>query len=132
MQSAATAAIARRPRERRRAAGRRRLASGREREKTASVSAQVLVYTTGYCPYCYQAKRLLNKKRAPFTEIEVDDRPELRSWLRSASGQTTVPQVFINGVSVGGYTDIAALDGEGELDRLLAEPPSATDPTPPR
>jgi glutaredoxin 3 len=89
------------------------------------VSAEVFVYTTGYCPYCVQAKRLLSKKKAPFTEVGVDDRADLRSWLASASGQRTVPQVFINGKSVGGFSDLDALDRKGDLDRLLAESPAA-------
>jgi glutaredoxin 3 len=89
------------------------------------VSAQVTVYTTGYCPYCLQAKRLLTKKKAPFTEVDVSDRPDLRSWLQTASGQKTVPQVFINGKSVGGFSDIDGLDRKGQLDRLLAEAPPA-------
>jgi glutaredoxin 3 len=89
------------------------------------VPAHVLVYTTPWCPYCHAAKRLLGTKQASFTEVDVDDRPDLRSWLASASGQRTVPQVFINGHPVGGYDDIEALDEEGQLDRLLAEPPPA-------
>jgi glutaredoxin 3 len=89
------------------------------------VNADVLVYTTGYCPYCTQAKRLLTKKKAPFTEVGVDDRADLRSWLASTSGQKTVPQIFINGKSVGGFSELDALDRKGELDRLLAEGPPA-------
>ena len=86
-------------------------------------AANVLVYTTEYCPYCIRAKALLAKKSVAFTEVNVEDRPELRSWLVSASGQRTVPQIFINNESIGGFTEMAELDREGELDRLLAEPP---------
>jgi glutaredoxin 3 len=89
------------------------------------VSARIIIYTTEYCPYCHQAKRLLTQKKAAFTEVDVGDRPDLRSFLTSASGQSTVPQVFINGESVGGFTDIAALDRRGELDRLIAASPPA-------
>ena len=46
-----------------------------------------------------------------------------RAWLAQVTGRTTVPQVFINGKSVGGADDLRALDAKGELDRLLAEPP---------
>ncbi len=86
-------------------------------------SAQVTVYSTGYCPYCHRAKALLQAKRVDFVEVDVEDRPDLRSWLRSASGQTTVPQVFVNNRSIGGFSDMAALDRRGELDPLLAEAP---------
>src|ERR1700761_7839783 len=94
-----------------------RLASGADREKTRKMSAlaDVRIYLTSACPYCVAAKRLLKQKGAAYTEIDVDDRSELRSWLVSASGQRTVPQIFINGQSVGGYSDIAALDQKGKL-----------------
>src|SRR5262249_44417720 len=89
----------------------------------AQMSADVVVYTTLTCPYCVAAKRLLGNKQVAFTEIDVAGRPDLRSWLVSASGQGTVPQVFINGRSLGGFTDIDALDRDGELDPLLGQAP---------
>ena len=84
-------------------------------------SAQVTVYSTEYCPFCARAKALLKQKRVDFVEVNVEDRPDLRSWLRSASGQTTVPQVFVNNRSIGGFSDMSALDQQGELDGLLDE-----------
>ncbi len=95
-------------------------------------SAQVTVYTTGWCPYCARAKSLLKRKNVDFVEVDVDDRPDLRSWLKSASGQTTVPQVFVNNRALGGFSDISDLDGRGRLDPLLAEPPPAGLPPLPR
>lgn len=96
------------------------------------MSADVLIYTTNYCPYCTRAKQLLTRKKAAFTEVNVEDRAEVRNWLGSASGQRTVPQVFINGVSVGGFSDLDALDRRGALDPLLAEAPKADAPKLPR
>ncbi len=93
------------------------------------MAANVIIYTTDYCPYCHQAKNLLKRKKAAFTEVNVEHRPDLRSFLVQASRQRTVPQVFINGQSVGGFSDIAALDRKGELDRLLAAPPPADMPS---
>jgi glutaredoxin 3 len=85
------------------------------------VSAKVTVYTTDYCPYCVRAKDLLKRKHVAFDEVNVETRDDLRSWLVSASGQRTVPQIFINGASVGGFTELAALDKKGLLDPMLAE-----------
>ena len=96
------------------------------------MSADVVVYTTPTCPYCVAAKRLLGKKQVAFTEVDVDDRPDLRSWLVSASGQRTVPQVFVNGRSLGGFTDIDALDRDGGLDPLLRRAPDPSAPALPR
>ena len=85
--------------------------------------ARVVVYTTRYCGYCHAAKRLLNAKGVSFEEIACDTRPDLRTWLRQASGQRTVPQIFINNDSIGGYSELAALESRGSLDPRLAEAP---------
>jgi glutaredoxin 3 len=88
------------------------------------MAAQVEVYVTTYCPYCIRAKALLQKKGVPFKEIDVSNDDAKRAWLMKASGQRTVPQIFINGKSVGGSDDIHALDRAGKLDALLAESPT--------
>lgn len=81
--------------------------------------ADVKVYVTDYCPYCTRAKGLLKRKGVAFTEIDVSADPEARAWLVSTTGMRTVPQIFIDGKSVGGSDDIHALDRAGELDKLL-------------
>jgi glutaredoxin 3 len=92
------------------------------------MAAQVTIYTTGYCPYCNMAKDLLEKKAVDFAEINVESRPELREWLIKKSRQRTVPQIFVNGEPLGGFSDIAALDKQGKLDPLLARDPAPSDP----
>ncbi len=84
--------------------------------------AEVVIYTKHFCGYCTRAKRLLSQKGVAFREIDVSSDPASRRWLAQVSGQSTVPQIFINGQSVGGYDDIAELDADGELDPLLAAP----------
>ena len=83
------------------------------------MAAQVKIFTTSWCGYCRSALSLLRKKGVDFEQIDADD-PKTRKWLREVTGRTTVPQIFIDGQSVGGYTDIRDLDERGELDRLLA------------
>jgi glutaredoxin 3 len=90
--------------------------------------ARVVVYSTDYCPYCDRAKALLMKKGVRYEEIRVEDRPELRNWLAQTTKQRTVPQVFVNGRPLGGFTDIASLDRRGELDPLLEAAPAPEDP----
>jgi glutaredoxin 3 len=94
--------------------------------------AEVLIYLTGWCPYCDAAKRLLKKKDQPFESVDVDARAELREWLIEATGQRTVPQIFINGESVGGYSDLSALERAGKLDSMLATAPPEGRPALPR
>ena len=82
--------------------------------------AEVEIYTTPYCPYCLNAKRLLHSKGVGFHEIDVSRSDALRqAMVERADGRRTVPQIFIGGKGVGGYDDIAELDDEGKLDRLL-------------
>jgi glutaredoxin 3 len=83
------------------------------------MAAEVIVYATRFCPYCMMARRLLNKKGIEFTEISVSGDTALWDEMEQKSGRNTVPQIFINGESVGGYDDIAALDRQGELDQKL-------------
>lgn len=80
----------------------------------------VRIYTTRTCGYCYAAKDLLEQKRVPFEEIDVSNDPEKRAWLRDATGRHTVPQIFIDGRAIGGFTDLERLEQTGELDRLLS------------
>ena len=79
----------------------------------------VVVYLAGWCPYCERARSLLSKKGIQFREIDVDDDPQLREEMIARSGRRTVPQIFIGEKHVGGCDDLLALDGRGELDRLL-------------
>jgi glutaredoxin 3 len=88
------------------------------------MAADVVVYRTPYCPYCVRATMLLQRKGVPFREVDVSSDPEARERLLRETGQRTVPQIFINGVSVGGYDDIALLDRRGALDPLLREAPT--------
>jgi glutaredoxin 3 len=69
------------------------------------------------------AERLLRGKGVTFQVEDVTGNPTRRKWLRERTGRSTVPQVFINGRPVGGYTDLAALESVGRLDALLAWPP---------
>lgn len=80
---------------------------------------QIEVYTTEYCSYCNAVKNLLNRNGVPFVEIDVSRDPGKRVWLVQKTGQRTVPQVFVNGVSLGGHSEILALQNSGKLNSIL-------------
>jgi glutaredoxin 3 len=83
----------------------------------------VTVYTTSYCAYCHIAKALLSKKGIPYVEVDVTGDDDMRRKLVVMSGgKRTVPQIWIGDKHVGGFTDLAALERRGELERLLAHP----------
>jgi glutaredoxin 3 len=80
------------------------------------------MYTTAVCPYCVRAEQLLKRKGVQQIEkVRVDLQPELRVEMMEKTGRRTVPQIYINGVYVGGYDDLAALDQAGGLVELLAK-----------
>ena len=81
--------------------------------------AEVVIYTTSYCPYCTGAKALLRSKNIVFREIDVTRDERLRGEMEKLSQRYTVPQIFIDGRPIGGYDDARRLDALGELDRLL-------------
>ncbi len=90
-----------------------------ERKDKGRGMPNVRISTTLYCGYCTQAKRLLERKGVPYQEIDVSRDPPKRRWLVEATGMTTVPQVFVDDVSHGGYTDLLALEREGSLNGIL-------------
>jgi glutaredoxin 3 len=80
-----------------------------------SFDCPVVVYLTPWCSFCNRAKRLLQSRGIAFESVDVSGDAEARAWLRKATGQHTVPQIFIHRESVGGYTELAALDAAGGL-----------------
>ncbi len=80
----------------------------------------ITLYTTPVCPYCTRAKDLLKRKGQSWTEVDVSDPTEREKMIIKAKGRRTVPQIFIGDIHVGGFDDLAALDRQGELDKLLA------------
>ncbi|MBS0319233.1 MAG: glutaredoxin 3 [Proteobacteria bacterium] len=81
----------------------------------------VTMYSTGVCPYCVQAERLLTAKGVTaIDKIRVDLDPARREEMMRRSGRRTVPQIWIGDTHVGGYDDLAALERAGKLGPLLA------------
>lgn len=84
------------------------------------MSAAIVIYTKDWCPYCADAKALLNEKGADFTEIDLVKEPGRRDeMVTKAGGRTSVPQIFIDGAHVGGCDDLYALNAAGKLNSLL-------------
>ena len=81
---------------------------------------KVLIYTKTVCPYCDRAKSLLKSKGVTWKEINLERQPEqIAELIQRAEGRRTVPQIFVDGVGLGGFDDIAALDRQGKLDPIL-------------
>ena len=84
--------------------------------------AKVLMYSTGVCPFCLMAERLLKSKGAEIEKVRVDLEPARRDEMIERTGRRTVPQIYVGARHIGGYDELAALDRAGGLDSLLSAP----------
>ena len=82
--------------------------------------SKVTMYSTGVCPYCVMAERLLTAKGVAIDKIRVDLEPARREEMMTRTGRRTVPQIYVGEKHVGGYDDLSQLDRAGDLDPLLA------------
>jgi len=81
--------------------------------------ARVTIYTTGVCPYCVRAKRLLGELVIAYEEIDVGrDEARRAEMVSRTGGRMSVPQIFIDGEHVGGYDELRALAERGGLASL--------------
>lgn len=79
------------------------------------------MYSTGMCPFCVMAEKLLIAKGVKDLEkVRIDLSPDRRDEMMQRTGRRTVPQIYVGETHVGGYDDLAALDRAGKLDPLLA------------
>lgn len=82
--------------------------------------ASVIIYSTLTCPYCNNAKALLDSKGVKYQDIRVDNDPAKKEeMIMKSDGRRTVPQIFIDGQHVGGFDDLQKLQSSGNLDKLL-------------
>jgi len=84
-------------------------------------TATIVIYTWDHCPYCRKALALLDSKALKYQQIKLDGDEEAREQmsLKTKGNRKSVPQIFINDVSVGGCDDIHALDASGELESMV-------------
>ena len=84
------------------------------------MTASVLMYSTGVCPYCMMAERLLKSKGIDTIEkVRIDLDPQQRDEMMRKTGRRTVPQIYIGDTHVGGFDDLSALDRAGKLEPML-------------
>ncbi|XP_003738298.1 glutaredoxin [Galendromus occidentalis] len=87
-------------------------------------ASPLVVFSKTTCPYCDKAKRILEKYKAQYDLIELNQREDgqaIQDVLKGITGARSVPRVFIGGKCIGGGDDTARLDSEGKLESLLKE-----------
>ena len=78
----------------------------------------IKIYTANYCSYCGEAVNILIQKGACFQVFDVTNDIEQRKLLTEETECDTLPQVFIDGVFIGGYPELQTLEELGQLDNL--------------
>jgi len=86
------------------------------------MTVPVKVYTTPICPYCANAKQLLQSKGVDYEEIGMHDisSDERRALMQKTNNYRTVPQIFVGDAFIGGFDELNQLNQQGKLDELLA------------
>jgi glutaredoxin 3 len=83
---------------------------------------KVIMYSTGHCPFCVRAEKLLRQRGGAEIEIDkirIDEHPQERDTMIQRTNRRTVPQIFIGETHVGGFQDLDELDRDGKLLPLL-------------
>lgn len=81
---------------------------------------KIEIYTKGYCPYCRLAKSILQRQGAPFVEHDVSENPgPFDRMVERAQGRRTVPQIFIDGVGIGGADELTMMQNSRQLVPML-------------
>ena len=82
--------------------------------------ANIEIYTSPFCGFCYQAKSLLNDKGVDYIEVDIISQPKRHSeMIERAGGLQTVPQIFIDNQHIGGCDELYELEGKEKLDSIL-------------
>ena len=80
----------------------------------------ILIYTGPSCNFCDAAKRLLERNKLKFSEIDVSSGENIRDeMIKKSNGQRTIPQIFFGEKHVGGYNELRALEKENRLKEFL-------------
>ena len=82
--------------------------------------ANVEIYTKSWCPFCARAKSHLDSRGVHYHEIDVTDDPVREREMVNRSQRYTVPQIFIDGLHLGGSDDLLQAEEDGVLDLLLS------------
>ena len=86
------------------------------------VLKKVIVFSGHFCGYCTLAKKLLEKKKIDFEEINIHDNPnKIEEMMRFSQGKRTVPQILVGDIYIGGFEDLYSMDNQGLLDKILKE-----------
>lgn len=81
---------------------------------------KIEIYSGPHCPYCTMAKKWFDEKQLPYQEYLINLDPKLKDeMLQRSGGKRTIPQIFIDQQSIGGYDDLMQLVHSGDINKYL-------------
>ncbi|UIZ26812.1 hypothetical protein KXD40_001489 [Peronospora effusa] len=101
-----------------------KMTSAKETVEAKVAATPMVVYSKSTCPYCTKAKSLLTQLGAKYDVVELDqisDGREQQDALEEITGQSTVPNIFVGGKSIGGNSDLHKLHKDGNLELVLKQ-----------
>jgi glutaredoxin 3 len=81
----------------------------------------VTIYTDEICTLCHSVENLLNVREIPYEKVIVTEGSDEHQQLAERSGMTSLPQVYVGSLLVGGYRETLAADQAGMLADLLID-----------
>jgi len=69
---------------------------------------KAVVWSKDACPFCVQAKALLESRGIEFEERNVSEDWTKEQLLEAVPTARTLPQIFLDGQHIGGFTDLRA------------------------
>ena len=76
---------------------------------------RITIYSTNWCTYCSAAKQLLSTRGFDYEEINLEEIDMDREELFRKTGGRTVPQIVVDGISIGGFEELQKMDADGKL-----------------
>jgi glutaredoxin len=67
---------------------------------------KAVVWSKNQCPFCDQAKALLKQRGIEFEEKKIGEGYTREDLLESVPTARTVPQIFLDGTLIGGFTEL--------------------------
>lgn len=86
---------------------------------TSEDTTEIVMYTTDPCPYCKQAKALLDARGYSYEEVDMARDPQAREELVARTGRMTFPQIMVGDKSIGGFQELLAAHRAGTLEAVL-------------
>jgi cysteine synthase A len=90
---------------------------------------EVVMFGLSWCEFCWSVRKLLDEMKVPFVSVDLDtpdfraghDVPEIRAALEEVAGAPTLPQLFVDGIKLGGCMEVLTAAQQGDLQRLLMD-----------